>query len=88
MNNTRRKQIKEILKKVDDLQALAADIASMIEEVKDEEQDYMDNMPENLQGSERYSKAEEAVDALDTAQQYAEDLDIEEIISNLETAME
>ena len=42
----------------------------------DEEQEYMDNMPENFQCSERYEKAEEAVASL------------EEALDSLDSAME
>ena len=48
--------------------------------VKDEEEEYKDNMPENLQSSERYTRAEEivdnlseALDNLDTVLEYVED---------------
>lgn len=33
----------------------------------EEEQDCLDNLPENLQGSERYEKMEEAVSLLESA---------------------
>ena len=55
------------------------DLRLQIEMLRDEEQDYMDNMPENLQGGDRYANASEAVDALDAA---AEELD--EAISYLD----
>lgn len=61
--------------------ALAA-IASQLEEVKGaledlqfEEEEYRDNIPENLQGSGRYEQAEEAVN------------NIEEAVSSLEDAI-
>ena len=41
--------------------------SNIVDQIKDEEQDSLDNMPENLQESERYSNMEEAVDALDDA---------------------
>lgn len=39
----------------------------IISDVRDEEQDSMDNMPENLQGSERYETMEMAVESLEEA---------------------
>lgn len=55
----------------------------MLESVKDEEEEYMENIPENLQSSERYEKAENAVDNLDSA------LDsLDEAISDIESASE
>lgn len=44
--------------------SMAVDI---IRDVRYEEQDAMDNIPENLQSSERYETMEEAVDHLDDA---------------------
>ena len=43
------------------------EIKNSLEELKDEEEEYRDNMPENLQGSERYDAAELAVDDLEEA---------------------
>ena len=69
MNNKRRAQLgeaKELINK-----ALA--IASV---VLDNEEDCMDNLPENLQSSEKYEKMEDAVSSL------------EELIEHLEDAIE
>lgn len=76
MNNTRRKSLNEIKEKIDDLRV---DLELLLEE----EQDYRDNMPENLQGSERYEKADEACDNLSDAVD-----GLEEVISSLEAAIE
>ena len=47
--------------------------ASLIERISEEESDSMDNMPENLQESERYGKMEQAVLNLDEAVEHIED---------------
>lgn len=60
MNKQRRARIQEV---VDQIGAMCQEL----EGLRDEEQDYMDNMPENLQGSEKYEMAEEAVSNLDSA---------------------
>lgn len=60
MNKQRRKTLNEIHEKI-------AEMRDVLEEVKDEEECYRDNMPENLQGSERYEKADAACDLLDDA---------------------
>ena len=79
MNNTRRKAIKQtidrfcsIRKKLEELVSEVESVKSDVEDIQWEEEEYRDNMPENLQGSERYDKADEActnlsdaVDALD-----------------------
>ena len=42
-------------------------IQEMIETIKDEEQEAFDNLPENLQGSDRGEAMEAAADNLDSA---------------------
>ena len=57
MNNTRRKQLRK----------LAEQIAIETDEINDlisEEEEYKDNMPENLQETDRYYDSETAVDAM------------------------
>lgn len=43
-------------------------LKSELEEIEQEEQDYADNMPDNLQDSERHENAITAVEALQEAQ--------------------
>ena len=60
MNKIRRKTLNEIYDKL-------AELKDLLEEVMSEEEDYKDNMPENLQNSERYEIAENACDNMDSA---------------------
>jgi DNA repair exonuclease SbcCD ATPase subunit len=60
MNKQRRNAINEIYERI-------AELRDMLEQIKDEEDDYRDNMPENLQCSERYQISEDASDNLDSA---------------------
>lgn len=53
MNKQRRKALAEVLEKIEVARALLEDIAG-------EEEDYKDNIPENLQTSDRYQQAENA----------------------------
>lgn len=76
MNNPRRKKLNTILEQL-------IKIHATLEEVKDEEQDYFDNIPENLRNSERYDKAENAVAALEDALSM-----FDEIADNIEVALE
>ena len=74
MNNARRKEINKAIK-------MLSSAKSFIENIRGDEESYMDNMPENLQGSTRYSSAEEAVGFLEEA------IDsIDDAIDNLESA--
>lgn len=60
MNNNRRKRIAEIEEK---LEALKLEVEGII----DEEQEYIECMPENLQGGEKYERGEEAISSMDSA---------------------
>jgi ABC-type transporter Mla subunit MlaD len=76
MNKQRRKQLDAIIAKIQEL-------SSDLECIMDEEQEYLESIPENLQSSERYEKAETACDSLQCA------LDsLEECVENIETAQE
>jgi len=46
---------------------MLSDVASIVEVICDKEEDCIDNYPENLQGTERYEKMEDAVDNLNEA---------------------
>ena len=59
-----------------------------MEDIKSDEQDYLDNIPENLQGSERYSIAEEAIDNLDSAIDELKSTDFDDTIGYLQRAIE
>ena len=58
MNKARRKQLEEIQERL-------ADTKGDLELLRDEEQEYIDNMPESLAGSERATQAENAVSNMD-----------------------
>jgi len=102
MNNTRRK---EIAAAVRDLHALTdavtelagklSDIKDAVEQAKDDEQEYYDNMPENMQNGDKGETAAAAVSALEDAVSKLDDVltalegsDIEDAISSLEEASE
>lgn len=96
MNNNRRKEISKIIEDIESAVSTAKEkleeLQTSIESVRDEEQEYMDNMPENLQGSERYTTAEQAVDNLDSAvssiEELIEAMDTEDLIGYLNDAAE
>lgn len=67
MNKQRRKEIQAIRDKLEDLTSKIAELRDGIDTIKDDEQEYYDNMPESLQSSDRGTAAEEAVSHLDTA---------------------
>lgn len=75
MNRERRQQLKKWL---EDLEKIKAEL----EVICSDEEDYFDNMPENLQGSQRGMDAEEAIDQMNEAVSSIEDAIsiIEEIV--------
>lgn len=81
MNKARRKTISELRERLDALKTAADELESEIETIRDEEQEYFDNMPESLQGGDKGQAAEEAVSHLDTALEA-----IQEVVSQAEAA--
>ena len=61
MNKIRRNEVNTLITQLEE-------VKEHIERVMSDEQDYMDNIPENLQESEKYTKAEEAVEYLEGAE--------------------
>lgn len=75
MNNDRRKEINKAI-------SLLQEAMSILEATHSEEQEYYDNMPENLQSSERGESAEMAADNL-----YNACVSVEEAIVSAENAV-
>lgn len=67
MNKNRRKELMEWVKKVAEWIAQGEELKGELENICSDEQDYFDNMPENLQGSMRGMDAEEAIDVMNEA---------------------
>lgn len=76
MNKPRRKELDVLIEKIHL-------ISEELECVMNDEEEYRDNIPENLQDSEKYTKADEACDSLQEAIDQ-----LEESISNIEAAQE
>lgn len=76
MNNARCKKLRALADRL-------GEIMYDLEMFKDEEENYIDNMPDNLQGSERYERAEDALNSLDTAYD-----NLDEVINSIEEACE
>lgn len=88
MNNTRRKAISEVSQKVGNIKGELEALMQEIEEIKCEEEDYKDNIPENLQGGEKYEAAESAIENLEEAYSSLDDIvgSLEEAESYLDEA--
>jgi hypothetical protein len=66
MNNARRKEIERALE-------LAAEAAEIVNRAAEEETDYADNMPENMQEGEKCERARETAAALEEFAGYLEE---------------
>ncbi len=76
MNRARRKALADIQEQLETL-------SEELEALMGEEEEYRDNIPDNLQGSERYERADDACNSLDMA------LDsLHEAVSYIEEATE
>ena len=75
MNKERRKRLTDSIDKI-------AAVKDGIDSVKFQEEDALDNLPENFQGTDRYIDAEEKIDSLEGALS-----DLTSAIRNLEKAI-
>ena len=76
MNRTRRRSLQSIIDQL-------VELKGSLEDIQTEEEEYRDNIPENMQESERYERADEACDNLSDAVE-----NLEEVISSIEAAIE
>ena len=76
MNKARRKELNRAVE-------LLEEAKDIIEICKDEEMEYLENIPENLQNSEKYEMADSAVYALERACE-----SVDEAIDSVEEASE
>ncbi|MGI6175785.1 MAG: hypothetical protein ACOYJC_06455 [Christensenellales bacterium] len=60
MNKERKNQIQQAVN-------LSVEAKDILDDVRQDEQDALDNTPENLQSSDRYYENESAIEALDDA---------------------
>lgn len=100
MNDIRRKQITEAIAQVsaltliaEDLMGKLSDAREAVEQIRDEEQESFDNMPEGLQESPRGQQAQECLELLEEAFAELDDLyisigstDLNDVTTKLEEA--
>lgn len=72
MNKTRRQEISNVVTRI-------GMVKDALQDILNDEQDYFDNMPENLQGSTRGMDSEEAIDVMEQVIEV-----LEEAIENLD----
>lgn len=87
MNNDRRKALKTLAEQVRELSGTLADIKSALEELKGEEEEYKENMPESFKDGDKGQAADAAIDAMDSAVNGL-DVDLDEVADFIDTAAE
>lgn len=75
MNKERRAAIAKAISLIEDAEGKIAEAKSMLEEARDDEQDYYDNMPESFQGGEKGIAAEAAISDIEDAITQLEDME-------------
>jgi len=86
MNKDRRKQIKTEETDASEIVSKVEDLVSNLEEIRDEEQEYLDNMPENMQDGEKGDIARAAVESLESVIDALQELVDADIVSALQEA--
>ena len=88
MNNERRKQIEAINGRIAVLLAEAENIKTDVEAIRDDEQEYRDNMPDSFGEGEKGEKADAAIAALEQVVEDLESLIENDFDGQLDTAAE
>lgn len=88
MNKDRRKRIEAAKERIGALVAGAEELMADLEAIRDEEQEYRDNMPESLSAGEKGEKADAAIEALEQVIQDLESLVENDFDGQLDTAAE
>lgn len=83
MNAKRRKALAAIITRLEELDSLRSEIKEHLEEVKGEEQEALDNMPESLQESERGQQMQEYIDTIESVITELDYIDLEGQIDQL-----
>jgi flagellar biosynthesis chaperone FliJ len=88
MNNARRKEILAVAARLADLVSELESVRSDLETIRDEEQDYLDVMPESFQNGDKGQVSQSAIDNLEQAIDCVNDLIDNDPAATLESAAE
>lgn len=86
MNNKRRKEIANTIEFIGTIRRTIDNLAIDVEVISVEERDCLESMPENLEGSERYERAEEACSNLEDAAGFIDE--IQELLDSIQESLE
>lgn len=81
MNQSRRKKIQKMLATVSDIEDKCSVLSSLVEDVLEKESSCLNNIPESLEGTDRWQAISDAVDNLESARD-----SISDMIDNISSA--
>lgn len=86
MNKARKQSVARSIEKLREISSALSNVKDFVERDNDDEQDYYDNAPENLQNSERYTLSDEALSSFENAMNALDDASssVEDAIEALE----
>lgn len=88
MNNARRKQLELVQVKISFLIEKVEEIRGELESIRDDEQEYRDNMPDSLADGDKGQRADEAIAALEELISEFEDFEGVDFDGQLSAVME
>lgn len=88
MNNERRKRLAVVQKMLEAAFEKITEARDLIDEIKDEEQEAFDAMPESFQEGERGQKAQAAIESMQEAYDDLDMIDPDNILDRLSGAAE
>lgn len=90
INNKQRKHVQDAIERINHVKRELGCLMEDIQGISDEEENYRDNTPENLQGSDQYEAAEHACVELEAAcEAFGESIsDLESVVASLKSAIE
>jgi hypothetical protein len=88
VNNQRRKEINALRARLEAVQGEFESIRDELETLKDAELEAFENMPESLQQGDRGQVAQAAAEALESAHSELDALNLDDVLSYLDTAAE
>ena len=87
MNNTRRKELEAIKNRIEEALAELDQCKDELEGIQNEEQEYLDNMPDNLRDNATGEKAQAAIDAIESAVSDLDSVDVTSAVDSIVEAM-
>lgn len=83
MNKIRRNGLRAIITSLEEMERLRSEIQGRLEEIMDEEQESLDNLPESLQESDRGQYMQECIDTIDSIVDDLDCMDLDGMLDQL-----